>query len=144
MTVTDHHQRTLAAAAVALSVPTHMSLINAGYIIWITGRVLTLRMIPELWRLVTPFLLTGRGLGLIFDPYFLYLYGSQLERGSPRFSGPGDFLFYVIFLCTMILVSTSVSCHSLAFVACLSATNLAISARPAISLWRYPAVKSSW
>jgi len=37
------------------------------------------------------------------DPYFLFTYASQLETGSPRFTQPGDFFFYVLFVCSVIL-----------------------------------------
>lgn len=35
----------------------------------------------------------------------MYTYGSALETGSPRFSSPGDFLTYVFFVGTVIMVS---------------------------------------
>lgn len=97
--------RTITAAAVILSVPTHMSLISIYYVVWITKKFFTITAVPEVWRLVTSFLLTSPKLGLIFDPYFLYTYGSQLETGSPQFSQPGDFFVYLIFQCVVILVS---------------------------------------
>lgn len=83
-----------------------MGFISPYYVYWINENVLTLRAVPEVWRLVTPFILTGPKLGMIFDPYFLYTYGSALETGAPRFSGPGDFLVYIFFLCVVILVSS--------------------------------------
>ncbi|KAK6439695.1 hypothetical protein LTR95_004092 [Oleoguttula sp. CCFEE 5521] len=97
--------RTLIAAAVGLSWPAH--LINTPdpyYLYFLDYKVLTLKAFPELWRLVTPFLLTGPKLGLILDPYFLYQYGSELELRSSRFSDPGDFLVYMVFVSVVILV----------------------------------------
>jgi len=41
---------------------------------------------------------------MIFDTFFLYTYGSKLETASPKFSQPGDFLTYVLFLLVSILV----------------------------------------
>jgi Derlin-2/3 len=69
--------------------------------------VFTIRQIPQLWRLVTTFLITGPQLGLIMDPFFLYHYSSQLETGSPRFSRPGAYAFYLMFVSMIILVSAS-------------------------------------
>ncbi|QIW98668.1 hypothetical protein AMS68_004186 [Peltaster fructicola] len=97
--------RTLTLAAVVLSVPTHMGLISPYYVVWITRNVFTFKTVPEVWRFVTSFLLTGSQLSLILDPYFLYTYGSQLEMGSAQFSAPGDFFVYVVFLAVTILLS---------------------------------------
>ncbi|KAI9826896.1 MAG: hypothetical protein M1832_005835 [Thelocarpon impressellum] len=58
---------------------------------------------PQLWRLLTSFLVTGPGFGILLDPYFLYTYGSQLETDSPRLNQPGDMAVYVAFVCTVIL-----------------------------------------
>ncbi|KAI9672219.1 MAG: centromere/microtubule-binding protein cbf5 [Alyxoria varia] len=55
-----------------------------------------LRLPPEIWRPFTSFLVSGAKLQMILDPYFLYMYGSQLER-SPRFSRTGDFFWYIVF-----------------------------------------------
>jgi hypothetical protein len=35
----------------------------------------------------------------------VYTYGSTLETGSPRFSSPGDFFTYVLFVAFVIMVS---------------------------------------
>lgn len=90
--------------------------------------------IPEVWRIITPFLLTGGGFSFVFDLYFsgltgitfflqncsdiLYLvwtYGTGLELNSPRFSQPGDFFTYVVFVAIVILVSLLLGCHVVAF-----------------------------
>ncbi|KAM5491337.1 hypothetical protein MaudMau93_001932 [Microsporum audouinii] len=63
------------------------------------------KILPQLWRLLTPFTLTGGGLSFFLDLYFLYSYASDIEVNSPRFSGPGDFVTYVIFVAIVILVS---------------------------------------
>ncbi|KAL4926112.1 uncharacterized protein BDV17DRAFT_283559 [Aspergillus undulatus] len=58
---------------------------------------------PQIWRLFTPFLLTDKKLNIIFDLYFMYTYSSRLEFGSPRFSTPGSFFIYVIFVASTIM-----------------------------------------
>ena len=105
VTASDADPRTLTAAAVLLSVPAHMSLIDAFYLLFYKQLVFTLQTFPQIWRLVTPFILTGPKLGLILDPYFLYTYGSQLEMDGAKFPRPGDFFTYVVFVATVILVS---------------------------------------
>ncbi|PCH10504.1 hypothetical protein PENOC_000200 [Penicillium occitanis (nom. inval.)] len=60
---------------------------------------------PEPWRLITPFFYIGGGLSFFFDLYFLYTYASGLERGAPRFALPGDFTVYLIFVCTVIMIT---------------------------------------
>ncbi|KAK5134917.1 hypothetical protein LTR08_006007 [Meristemomyces frigidus] len=96
--------RTITAAAVLLSVPTWMGLINPYYVVFLRHKLLTLTALPEVWRLVTPFILTGPKFGLLMDPYFLYTYGSQLETGAARFTQPGDFFTYLVFVCFIILM----------------------------------------
>lgn len=59
---------------------------------------------PEPWRLLTSFLITGSGLSLLFDTYFLYNYMSQLEVGNPRFSKKEDLIWYLTFVSGTILV----------------------------------------
>ena len=98
-------RRTITAITVALSVPVHMELISAYYVAWITQYVFTWRMLPQVWRFVTPFFITGPKFGLLMDPYFLWTYSSQLELEASRFSQPGDFFTYIIFVCSVILVS---------------------------------------
>lgn len=82
-----------------------MALINPYYVAFIYQRVITWRALPEVWRLVTPFFITGPQFGLLMDPYFLWTYASQLETESSRFSQPGDFFTYITFVCSVILVS---------------------------------------
>ncbi|KAH7399883.1 ER-associated proteolytic system protein-like protein Der1 [Cadophora sp. MPI-SDFR-AT-0126] len=62
-----------------------------------------IRLPPELWRLFTSLLITGPRLSLIFDVYFLYVYGAKLEIASPRFSQRADFVTYLCFICAIIL-----------------------------------------
>lgn len=130
--------RTITAITVALSVPVHMQLIPGYYVAFLTYRVLTWRIIPEVWRLLTPFFITSPNLGLLMDPYFLWMYSSQLERESSRFSQPGEFFTYLIFVCSVILVSRDISAFlptrkasSARFPSSFLTFNLPLSARPA-------------
>ena len=43
-------------------------------------------------------------MSLLFDPYFLWTYGSSLETESPRFTRKGDFFLYVVFVEAVIVV----------------------------------------
>ncbi len=99
----DTDPRTIAASALTLSSLLYSGIIPAKWIIFWPPWLF--KLFPEVWRLVTPFIITGPQLGLLLDPYFLYTYGSALERGSPRFSHPGDFITYLGFVCAVIIVS---------------------------------------
>ncbi|KAG2412668.1 hypothetical protein HFD88_010225 [Aspergillus terreus] len=68
------------------------------------------KLLPQVWRLATPFFLTRPQISFIFDLYFLYTYSSRLETGSPRFTGPGDFFTYVIFVASVILPKLTAGC----------------------------------
>jgi hypothetical protein len=112
--------RTLAASAFFLSIAVYTSMLPGYYVIWHTPYIW--QFPPQLWRLVTSFLITGKDLSIIFDTYFcmdhracrhtgmwltsttVYTYGSKLETASPRFSQPGDFMSYILFVCLTILV----------------------------------------
>ena len=95
--------RTITAAAVILSALVHGRLLPFEWFVF--HRPWVLKIFPEIWRLATSFLITGQGLSILFDPYFLYTYGSSLETESTRFQQPEDFVTYVVFVCTVILVS---------------------------------------
>ena len=96
-------------------------MLHWSYVVWHTPYVW--QFPPQIWRLVTSFLMTGKDLSIIFDTYFcmlhfgtgcrmsaiinlstVYTYGSKLETASPRFSQPGDFMTYLLFVCFTILV----------------------------------------
>ncbi|KAI7111706.1 hypothetical protein KC337_g18964, partial [Hortaea werneckii] len=55
--------RTITAAAVLLSVPTWMGFIDPYYIVFLGYKVFTIREVPQLWRIVTTFVLTGPKFG---------------------------------------------------------------------------------
>ncbi|ESZ90629.1 hypothetical protein SBOR_8987 [Sclerotinia borealis F-4128] len=93
--------RTLAASILTLSILVYTHLLPGYYVVFLLQPIL--QFPPQLWRLITSFLITGPDLGILFDTYFLYTYGSKLETASPRFSQPGDFLTYVLFVCATIL-----------------------------------------
>ncbi|KAM5464789.1 hypothetical protein MauCBS54593_006882 [Microsporum audouinii] len=78
------------------------------------------KILPQLWRLLTPFTLTGGGLSFFLDLYFLYSYASDIEVNSPRFSGPGDFVTYVIFVAIVILLTAGLYLQSYVFLGALS------------------------
>jgi len=98
--------RTLVAATVAVSVLVHGGLLHPIYVIFLQDAIFTVKKLPQLWRLISPFLLTGPKFGLLMDPYFLYTYGSGLERGSPRFTEPGSFFIYNVFVMLFILIAS--------------------------------------
>ncbi|EON66587.1 hypothetical protein W97_05833 [Coniosporium apollinis CBS 100218] len=92
--------RTYAAAAFVVSVLGYTGFIPLMPLVFV--KPLVFKLPPQIWRVATAFLITGDKFGIIFDPYMLYTYGSQLEVGSSRFSRPGDFFTYLVFLCTVI------------------------------------------
>ena len=61
-------RRTMAASAFVLSIAVYTGMLSGYYVIWYTPYVL--QFPPQLWRLVTPFLITGKDLNIIFDTYF--------------------------------------------------------------------------
>lgn len=97
--------RTITAATVLISVPGHLGLYNLMWAVFLKDYLFTISQMPQLWRILSAFFITGPQLGLIMDPFFLYHYSSQLETGSPRFSGSGAYAFYLMFVSVIILVS---------------------------------------
>lgn len=88
--------RTFATTAFVLSVAIYFGglpfdwFFHHPYFIW--------QIPPQIWRFVTTFLVTGPGLGMLFDSYFIYRYTSDLELGHPRFPHKEDLLWYMIFV----------------------------------------------
>ncbi|KFY21564.1 hypothetical protein V493_07301 [Pseudogymnoascus sp. VKM F-4281 (FW-2241)] len=62
-----------------------------------------LKFPPQLWRIATCFMLTGPRFGILMDPYYMYIYGNKCETGSSKFTKPGDFFFYLVFVCLGLL-----------------------------------------
>ncbi|KAM0435250.1 hypothetical protein ACHAPT_003342 [Fusarium lateritium] len=61
---------------------------------------------PHLWRPITGFLIAFEGfpMGLLFDAYHLYRYCSQLETGNSRFPRKVDLIWYILLVCSWILM----------------------------------------
>ncbi|KAI9742018.1 MAG: hypothetical protein M1834_000407 [Cirrosporium novae-zelandiae] len=96
--------RTLTAATLLTSCLAHSGILDIRFLIFYSPWIFQIP--PQLWRLFTPFLVTGGGLGILFDTYFLYTYGSELEKNSSsRFPQPGDFFTYICFVALTILFS---------------------------------------
>ncbi|KAJ5888902.1 hypothetical protein N7495_008943 [Penicillium taxi] len=89
--------RTITALTFIQSALVYSGMLSGYYVVFLPSKMLKL-FVPEIWRLATPFLLTGPQLSFFFDLYFLYHYGTALETSSPRFSQPGDFFIFVMFV----------------------------------------------
>jgi hypothetical protein len=107
----DPPRRTITALAVAVSALGFSGMVSLGQYIFISKFVFTVKIVPQVWRLVTAFLITKPKFGIVLDPYFLYQYGSGLERESSRFSQPGDFFVYTLFVGSAIVVSLCLVCR---------------------------------
>ncbi|PYH94968.1 hypothetical protein BO71DRAFT_418964 [Aspergillus ellipticus CBS 707.79] len=95
--------RTLTLLTFFQSVLVHGGLISGYYVVF--QRHLVFKALPEVWRLVSPFMITGPRLSLFLDLYFMFTYGSRLETLSSCFSAPGDFFTYVFFVASVIMVN---------------------------------------
>lgn len=96
--------RNIATFSFAMSILCHMNLVSIYRVLWHTDYVF--KLLPEVWRYPTSFLLTHPSWGLLLDPYFLYKYLSELEKGNPRFPRREDLLWYLIFVSASILTLT--------------------------------------
>ena len=105
-TIANPSPRTITAAAVVVSAAGYGGIISLYHYIFASHYVFTTKVFPQLWRIFTAFLITKPKFGILLDPYFLYQYGSSIERESSRFSQPGDFFVYTMFLASVIAVST--------------------------------------
>lgn len=104
-------RRTITALAVAVSALGYGGIISLYHYIFATSAIFTTQMLPQVWRIFTAFLITKPKFGILMDPYLLYQYGSGLERESSRFSQPGDFFVYTIFVGSIIVVSLRFCIH---------------------------------
>ncbi|KAK5660136.1 hypothetical protein OQA88_13605 [Cercophora sp. LCS_1] len=96
---------------------TTTAVVVTSFSIWLFGRLdlgtvcylpgWYLAFPPEIWRLVTTFLISMPRQGLIFDPYFIYQYLKQLETGNPKFNRKEDVAWYLITVCGMILLANA-------------------------------------
>jgi len=70
--------RTLALSAFVLSIGVYTGMLPGYYVIWHTPYIW--QFPPQLWRLVTSFLMTGPDLGILFDTYFRRSTGSAAHQ----------------------------------------------------------------
>ncbi|KAF2261087.1 DER1-domain-containing protein [Lojkania enalia] len=112
--------RTITALALAVSALGYSGMINMYNYIFISRAILTTKMMPQLWRLFTAFLITKPKFAILLDPYFLYQYGSGLEAESSRFSQPGDFFIYTAFVAAVIVLVAGFLLKSAIFLQALS------------------------
>ncbi|RDW59539.1 hypothetical protein BP6252_12626 [Coleophoma cylindrospora] len=94
--------RTLAAVAFTISLLTYTNVIPFHFLNLTLQSLIQLP--PELWRILTSLLITSPMLGILFDTYFLYVFGAKLETASPRFAQRADFFYYICFECLVILL----------------------------------------
>lgn len=98
-------RRTFATAVLVTSIACHMHIVPYS---WISFHYLELfRLPPHIWRLVTSFFLSSPQLGIVMDTYFVFQYASQLETTHPKFGRKEDFLWYLVFCGTVIIVRLS-------------------------------------
>ncbi|KAI9757276.1 MAG: hypothetical protein M1815_001634 [Lichina confinis] len=93
--------RTLALAAFTTSALVYSGILSGAWVVLYYSSLF--KFPPQLWRLLTSFLVTGPKFGILLDPYFLFTYGSALEVNAPRLNQPGDFFVYLVFCATVIL-----------------------------------------
>ncbi|RBR17707.1 uncharacterized protein FIESC28_06403 [Fusarium coffeatum] len=59
---------------------------------------------PQIWRLVTCFLIELQPISLLMNSFFLYRYCVSLEMGNSRFPRKVDLVYYILFVCSVILM----------------------------------------
>ncbi|KAI5806664.1 Der1-like family-domain-containing protein [Peziza echinospora] len=72
---------------------------------------------PQIWRLVSSFLLTGPKMGILMDTFFLYRDASECEK---RFTRTGDFFVFTVFVGSVILILNYLFVGGFLFVAALN------------------------
>ncbi|RAR14299.1 Der1-like protein [Stemphylium lycopersici] len=106
--------------AVAVSALGYGGVISLRQYIFANYFVFTTKMFPQLWRVFTAFLITKPKFAILLDPYFLYQYGSSIERESSRFSQPGDFFVYTMFVGSVIVATAGGLLNAYTFLPALS------------------------
>jgi membrane associated rhomboid family serine protease len=96
--------RTLTAATFIQSLLFYGELISGRYLFFVPRKIF-FHLPPQVWRLATCFFLTGPRFDFLWDLYNLWRYSSALESQSGRFSKPGDFFIFILFVNTVIMVS---------------------------------------
>lgn len=112
--------RTITAAAVVVSALGYANIISLMQFVFFKQVVFTTKMMPQLWRCMTGFFITKPKFAIVLDPYFLYQYGSGLERESSRFSQPGDFFVYTMFVGSAIVALAGYVLSAYTFLPALS------------------------
>ncbi|KAF9251607.1 hypothetical protein DTO013E5_3966 [Penicillium roqueforti] len=93
--------RTLTALTVVQSALMYSGLVSFYWALFVPSLIFSWR--PQIFRLVTPFLLTGPRLSFIFDLILMYRYGSAAERSM----APGEFFIYLLFVAFSIMARES-------------------------------------
>ncbi|KAI1799963.1 Der1-like family-domain-containing protein [Daldinia bambusicola] len=93
--------RTVATAVFLCSVGVYTGMLNPEPFLFHYSRFT--QFPPALYLIVTSFLLTGSGMSVLFDTYFIFTYLSQLETGNSKFSKKEDMIWYLFFLACVIL-----------------------------------------
>ncbi|PZD33754.1 DER1 domain containing protein [Pyrenophora tritici-repentis] len=118
--LTIQFRTTITALAVALSAAGYGGITSLYHYIFASDYVFTTRMFPQLWRIFTAFLITKPKFAILLDPYLLYQYGSSIERESSRFSQPGDFFVYTLFVGSVIAATAGGILNAYTFLPALS------------------------
>ncbi|KAK3820095.1 MAG: Der1-like family-domain-containing protein [Benniella sp.] len=87
--------RTLLTATLLVSVLTQLKIVSY-YSVLLSWQHILYKF--EIYRLLTPFFVAPMGFNLLFDLYFLYTYGSQLET-STFSERSADFAWFILFTC---------------------------------------------
>ncbi|KAJ5693356.1 hypothetical protein N7462_002779 [Penicillium macrosclerotiorum] len=103
--------RTLAAATFVVSLLFWSGLTEGWWIAFDPKKVFW-TFPPQIWRLFTSFMLTGPRLDFVFDLFNLWRFSSALEERSGRFSKPGDYFIYILFVGTVILLTAGLFLNS--------------------------------
>ncbi|KAJ5541966.1 hypothetical protein N7535_004385 [Penicillium sp. DV-2018c] len=90
--------RTLTTLTLIQSAATYGGLWDFYYVPFVPS--LIFQWPPQIYRLVTPFLLTGPRLDFVFDLYFIYHYGGAVERSMAT----GEFFVYLLFVAFNLMV----------------------------------------
>ncbi|TGJ73234.1 hypothetical protein EYR41_000343 [Orbilia oligospora] len=97
--------RFYAGVTLILSLSVHVfGLLSPYKVLWHPMFIMS-HMPPQLWRIFSSFFLTSKDLGILFDTYTIYKYGLDLE--TIHFNTSGDFLWYLLFNGTVILLLNS-------------------------------------
>ncbi|KAL6360358.1 hypothetical protein LRP88_06063 [Fusarium phalaenopsidis] len=96
--------RNLTTATVVLTLLGSIGVIPSYYLFYHPSYLF--QMPPHLWRPITGFLIAFEGfpMSLLFDAYHLYSYCAQLEIGNPRFPRKVDLIWYILLVCSWILM----------------------------------------